>query len=338
MENIMRFIICGRYKRLEHCLILLIPIFIFLLFSSDNVIANLTTIVQNYRTNVVKLNVEFDEYNINGFGIIISKINDTIYCITANHIVRSNRAKPKNIFATFYSYQEKTFQALLLNKFDKNLDLAIIRINTEKDREKIRYNKNISLATPSTNEEVCFIGREGTWYIPTFKGTGSINRIDEITNRIFIDIMTVQPGTSGAPIFTKKGIIGMIVHDSVNTIHVTPINLIKQRIFKWNLPFDLKNLPMNKKNKNEVQIEKIDNGYIIKICTEFNKLESSANRLAQAKNIVLKNAKITIKKLLSEKQHNFPVKIINSIINNKEVVDVDISEDNLCIVYKIIIN
>ncbi len=79
---------------------------------------------------------------------------------------------------------------------------------------------------PERDDKVWFIGRNKDWYVPTDAAIGRINK-PPLMGEIYVDIYSVRPGTSGAPLITKKGIIGMIIQDSgveavaldISTIH-----------------------------------------------------------------------------------------------------------------------
>ncbi len=42
-------------------------------------------------------------------------------------------------------------------------------------------------------------------------GRGAINRVSNLERRLFVDNLSVQFGTSGAPLFTAEDIVGMII-------------------------------------------------------------------------------------------------------------------------------
>jgi hypothetical protein len=84
-----------------------------------------------------------------------------------------------------------------------------------------------------------FIGRENQWWIPI--SDLIINSMVPDKNSI-IDVETnlVKPGTSGAPLITRDGIIGMILSDSGSGISkALSINRIKDAFLKWHYPWSL---------------------------------------------------------------------------------------------------
>ena len=65
-------------------------------------------------------------------------------------------------------------------------------------------------------EKVWFIGRSGQWYIPTIPGSINSEKPD-LNSIIQIDIVSVRVGTSGAPLITENGIIGMIFQGEIGS-------------------------------------------------------------------------------------------------------------------------
>ena len=55
---------------------------------------------------------------------------------------------------------------------------------------------------------------------------GAINAIDDINHKIYVEILSVQPGCSGAPLFSSDGIVGMITMDSGTEIEALNIATI----------------------------------------------------------------------------------------------------------------
>lgn len=67
---------------------------------------------------------------------------------------------------------------------------------------------------------------------------GKINELG-VTGIIRVDGLPVAGGTSGAPLVSQNGIVGMIVTDQGVFTEVIPLNFIEATFRKWNYPWNL---------------------------------------------------------------------------------------------------
>ena len=75
----------------------------------------------------------------------------------------------------------------------------------------------------------------GMW--PLLNSVGNINRVAD--QYIYVDIISVVPGTSGAPLVTPSGIVGMILDHSGYNAQVLSLAAIKRITRKVGWPFQL---------------------------------------------------------------------------------------------------
>lgn len=190
----------------------------------------------------------------NGMGFIVGerRASDkrTIYVATANHTLH-----PRGIMAPttleevsvrFYACQgegEGKIKAELLHFSDEH-DLALLGIDADACGFASRWNANRSPSawkihrfseSPKVNESVWFIGVDKTWQIPA---KGTVRSADN--GRINLNIRSVRPGSSGAPLIDNKGYIaGMLVSIKTGSIaQAIPIETIRTQIEDWQKPFD----------------------------------------------------------------------------------------------------
>ena len=75
---------------------------------------------------------------------------------------------------------------------------------------------------------MAFVGRDGRWYVSLGNSNGTVNTVEE--ERLLIDINSIAPGTSGAPLINDYGIVGMILNHSGYEATVLRIEAIMQQI------------------------------------------------------------------------------------------------------------
>ena len=92
---------------------------------------------------------------------------------------------------------------------------------------------------PNFGDPVWFIGRDREWYVSA--SPGAFNRASQIDRRVRIDNLPVRVGTSGAPLLSSAGIIGMIIRDaSAAEAVAVPISAIRLAFEEWGLPWQLR--------------------------------------------------------------------------------------------------
>ena len=194
------------------------------------------------RDNVVSIVTEFsaqeDRWNDQGFGFIVGERNGNAIIVTANHVVRGKYPRPDQrtdrVKVTYYSDQGRKYQANILGTFIAKLDLAVLEAklpsHVKWHADALGRKERICRST-----EVWYIGRSGKWHVPTTPG--KIN--DEALGGIFIiDDLNVRPGTSGAPVVSQNGILGMVITDCTGSeSQAISIEVIQKAFKRWNLPW-----------------------------------------------------------------------------------------------------
>ena len=114
------------------------------------------------------------------------------------------------------------------------MDISLIEKPKNYSWSKDFYSKAIQNGT-----KVWFIGRAGKWYIPTGSFVGSVNDISS-DDEILIDISSIQPGTSGAPLISADGMVGLIFEDAAGGAKAYPVDKIIKLITKtWNYEWQM---------------------------------------------------------------------------------------------------
>jgi hypothetical protein len=187
---------------------------VFYFFSTSSVFAQAArNLALKLRGNVVHLHASFEEQTSkNGFGFVIGEKKDTLYITTAWHVVMDKNSvennKPKELKIKFYQF-DRTFQGKVL-RHDPKKDVAVISVEKPDEYE---WKKNCVDKHPKEGGKAYYIGKVDEWRAPTEAVAGGIRKIDDLENIITAENLNIAPGSSGGPLLSSKGIIGMIRTD-----------------------------------------------------------------------------------------------------------------------------
>ncbi len=203
-------------------------------------------ICEPYKVLVVQISTQFSRGEENGFGFIVGEQYNQFYIVTANHVVRSkfpDNLTEKVLLRFSWDPGGRGKQAELLGTTYKPLDLALLRI----DKKMILGTNQVDWVGQTwcrrwqEEEKAWFIGRARKWYVPSDRSAGVLLHTKaDLQGFIEVDIDSVQPGTSGAPLLIKNGLVGMVVSDSPNKVRVVNIDHIRRFVteenpYPWNL-------------------------------------------------------------------------------------------------------
>ncbi len=189
----------------------------------------------------MQLTTTFSDGRIeHGFGFVIGERDDLLYDVTARHVVR-NDADPgvttQQVQARFASDRGNTYPARPLGVTYCNIDLTLLEIL--RPFPSYAWEPRCTGMTPARGERVWFIGRSRDWWIPLDAVAGVIEE-EPILGELSVQISSVLPGSSGAPLFTADGIVGMIVSDSAENVAAISLEIIQQIITRrWKYPWGL---------------------------------------------------------------------------------------------------
>ncbi len=198
---------------------------------SDNV-------AERFRNNVVHLS----DGKKSGFGFVVAEEDGKLYVATALHVIVPDDPDIKpDIQVRFYQRQGKVYLAKRLELSHKDIDLALLEV--PKPFKSYKWERKYFHPRARRDDEVWFVGRGRNWYIPTKSGIGSVN-IESIAGKIHIDMNSVQVGTSGAPLISEKGIVGMIIEDEGADVIAVDIDSIRRVVTEmWRYPWDMEEFP-----------------------------------------------------------------------------------------------
>lgn len=197
------------------------------------------------RRNVVKLNVRMESGTVHkGFGFIVGHQGKDLFLATANHVVRSGLPgdATEAIRIRFFGDPGRSHEGNLMETYyPPPQDLAVVRVRKPDglDWETRAVVPPNLLQSGIRGTEVWFVGRAGDWYVPTLPGRVNSDRPD-LNSILFVDINTVLPGTSGAPLISASGIMGMIVQDEAGGVaRAVSVDAIRQAFAEWRYPWSL---------------------------------------------------------------------------------------------------
>jgi hypothetical protein len=216
-------------------------------------------IAKKFMNNVVQITVKFADKSDSGIGFAVGQRDDKVYMVTARHVVRSeskaNIGVIPEIRVRFNDDKGNLYNANLLD-VRSEYDLALIEVS--KPSMKDTWGKDCCDASAERGSEVWFIGED--WYVPTI--SGRIAQAPSFENRHkhkVENLVSVRVGTSGAPLFTEKGIAGMIIeHDSDSKMtYALDIKVIKEAVEKANYPWQSVQNPSPRKATYKLRSEPI---------------------------------------------------------------------------------
>ena len=189
---------------------------------------------------VVRVKASLHDEMISGFGFVVGeRDNGRLLIVTCNHLVRKFGESAEEINVMFRGSGKWKPSKLLEGHYIKPHDLAVLEV-----QKPLNFAWEKECMSPVYESlkgvKAKFIGRENQWWIP--QSDLIINSTVPDKNSIIeVETNLVKPGSSGAPLITRDGIIGMILSDSAAGISkALSINRIKDAFLKWQYPWSLK--------------------------------------------------------------------------------------------------
>ena len=198
----------------------------------------LKNLVEKLKKNVIRITAVFpDGQERYGFGFVTGEKDGKLYLVTAGHVVHREVGENTKSIQDTKSIQVEIFnkpgsfiakEAQWFESPDDDLSLLVMDAVPG-----YQWEKNCLGKDPQEYDEVRFIGRATEWVSPN---VGEV-RSPKDPNHVEFTINTVAPGTSGAPLVGKNGIIGMVTRDSDNPSVALSISRIRALIGGANYPF-----------------------------------------------------------------------------------------------------
>ena len=208
-------------------LILIFAITLGLVFSTG--FSNIVSAQDDYpelKKGVVKIIVKkADNLQDTGAGIVVGIDKNTAFVLTAYHVIEN----AQKIQVVFFDKQHIKFAGNGFEKFNEDLDMAIVIVGPVEGRELPDDFPNINLSDISQlkkGDKISAIGHP-----LNFEWLASDNTIAKVSDpddsRMFrFTKAAIERGNSGGPVFKKKDLIGMVLkYDSLhaNAVKIDPV-------------------------------------------------------------------------------------------------------------------
>jgi sulfatase modifying factor 1 len=183
----------------------------------------LAAVAESLKGNVVAIRATFpDGSSEQGFGFITGEQGGRLFIATAAHVV-FNEQKASGIEVQF-SNDIRWVSAAYLKHWDQE-DLALLELNKP---AWVSWKPGFADFSPRLLQPVRFLGRYGggepRWVYP-----GPNGEVFEMAGHtISFSITTLQPGCSGAPLLSDKGIIGLVVSDAPSDSRALRLSRIRE--------------------------------------------------------------------------------------------------------------
>lgn len=198
------------------------------------------------RANVVRISATLQAGSApqDGFGFVVGRQGDQAVIVTASHVVRDELnpdAVARTPMITFYEDQGSevigTLQLGTLAPKSRG-DVAVILAPWP---DRMAFVSAAQADTvPARGDDVWVIGRGRKWNVPV--NPGRISDQDPVDRHLEVEGLSVTGGSSGGPLISKEGIVGMVTKDDPSsfTVLATSIDVIEGLVknewkFDWRL-------------------------------------------------------------------------------------------------------
>lgn len=188
--------------------------------------------------NVALLTVTSGDKTHYGFGFVVGERDGRLLVVTARHVVvcESPPGCEVTIVARFYGEADVLPATPWAD--DEDVDLALLSIEAPPD-----YTWEAECfdgADPAPETRVWSVGLDQRWEIPLRSTPGYIKGVDVTGAQLSIVNAVVRPGSSGAPLVSERGIVGMIQTNAAGTeVRALWIGVIRNAVEKWGATWGL---------------------------------------------------------------------------------------------------
>jgi hypothetical protein len=195
--------------------------------------------LQNNVRSIVTLTGNLGGAEVLGAGIVVGWQSDTLYIITANHLIRRGQAVASALRVKFEGTRADGSSiersANVLAMYDSKLDLALIAIHniTRSVYNFCRW--STYPAGSSYGLAVLPVGNPNGYGRIVPANRDAVVKVDY--PRIFFQSQTISRGHSGGALLTTNGwLVGMIVEDSPPFGVALSVYEILQKLHEWYIP------------------------------------------------------------------------------------------------------
>ncbi len=167
---------------------------------------------------VTAIHTEFESgYGEDGFGLVTGARDGKLFIATAAHVVEQS-GESATIKVRFRDDYREYSAALI--RSNSEWDLALLECDAP---SAFQRDPAIAGRQVERGDRALYVGRNGEWYVPTEAAYGTVNQVRN--DRIYVDVIGLSRGTSGAPLFTAQGVAGIIIE--AETSQATAVQLDK---------------------------------------------------------------------------------------------------------------
>jgi ankyrin repeat protein len=175
-----------------------------------------------------------------GAGIIVGRDRDSIYVVTARHVVARGDLSASKVEVQFKTKVGTWVPAAILERSDAQMDLAVLRVQTTTiDPCAVHLERAADVAALVRASEVFPIGYPNgvAWGVPATPGR--IGRAD--ANEIVFESEFLAAGASGGALVTDTGAIAAIVKSDAGPFgQALPLSAALARVREWGYPVMLR--------------------------------------------------------------------------------------------------
>ncbi|NBC06429.1 MAG: trypsin-like serine protease, partial [Bacteroidetes bacterium] len=180
------------------------PLVSFILYLLVSLPLSAQDLAETLRSNVAAVEATLADGSPQyGFAFITGVRNGKLYLATARHVVEDGGYGNSEPEVRVQFYQELDWQGARVIRSNRDFDIAVLEVALPPG---LQWEPVCLGLAPGRGQTVSFVGRNGQWYVPVGPALGAINAVRD--DRIYADINSIQPGTSGAPLLNEDGIIG----------------------------------------------------------------------------------------------------------------------------------
>jgi len=191
------------------------------------------------KPNVVLLTIARDEETSYGCGFVVGEQDELLYIVTAWHVVSCDAPDCSvRVSAQFVGCPSPVDATVW--RHDSGLDLAVLTTPRPPSSEYQWESEWYDSVNPAVGTEVWLVGRAQSWYIPLRGTPGHVERLSLAMTHLVVVDAAVQVGTSGAPMISEHGVVGMVQAATVSAeVDVLRIEIVRHAVTTWGAPWGL---------------------------------------------------------------------------------------------------
>lgn len=177
-----------------------------------------------------------------GAGIICGVDKDSLYVVTADHVVRSGKDEAQEIQLQFKSLSGRRVKAMLLPQHDSELDLAVLRVDglaeLKINVESLPFERLGSPQSLKRGAEIYMLGYPGgrKWWINTSPERFAEREGDWIR----YESRLITGGNSGGALLdANRDLVGMVRSDEPPNGEAISITSVIRKLREWRYPVAL---------------------------------------------------------------------------------------------------